>query len=110
MGAQQSERQGEAKNHPKQPSVAMQKVGEGQRVELLTAGHGHDEIDMADFKQEQSNETDVKEFFHGIDATCPTNVSQIGWVCWWEGLGVSALLIRFFFRFNDRFYITHLNK
>jgi hypothetical protein len=23
-----------------------------QRVELLTAGHGHDEIDMADFKQE----------------------------------------------------------
>ena len=80
MGAQQSERQGEAKNHPKQPSVAMQKVGEGQRVELLTARHGHDEIDMADFKQEQSNETEVKEFFHGIDATCPTNVSQIGWV------------------------------
>lgn len=53
-----------------------------QRVELLTAGHGHDEIDMADFEQEQSNETEVKDFFHGIDATCPTNVSQIGWVCW----------------------------
>ena len=79
-----------------------------QRVELLTAGHGHDEIDMADFKQEQSNETEIKEFFHGIDATCPTNVSQIGWVCW-EGIRCICFVNSFFFRFNDRFYVTHLN-
>ena len=57
-------RQPKPENNSENPAVAVQEIGNVQRLHLLAAGHGHDEINFQEFKQGKPRDAEVEEFFH----------------------------------------------
>ena len=56
----QSKNQRKAKNRPERPPPLVQKIGGADAVHFLAAGHGHDEIDVRNFEQNEAETAEVE--------------------------------------------------
>ena len=72
----ESNDQRDRKQDSKHPSIAVQKIGEGQSIPLLAARHWHDKIHIAEFEKHQTDAAKEKEFFHGEDEDKESRITE----------------------------------
>src|SRR4030095_7088691 len=59
-----SKKDHQSKCNPEQPLLGMKKISKSKTIYFLAAGNRHNEIDIGDFKENESKDTEVKEFLH----------------------------------------------